>query len=108
MTPKDNQKEKIPYTFVRKDDAQERPISGVFGIFKHDEAQLTFFHDVPVPDVSEQGEMNPTCIERRVVLEASLSPQAFISIAHWMEGKARELEAHQERSTEAGNQGKRK
>jgi len=104
MTPQDTQKRKMPHTLVRKDTAQESSISGVFGVFKHDEAQLTFFHDVPVFDVGEDGEMSPARIERRVVFEASMSPQAFISIGHWMGGKARELEIQQERSTEAGKQ----
>jgi len=81
---------------VRKEGAQMVPITGVFGTLSPDGGQVTFFHDTVIPTVLPKGGMMPGTIERTIVLETHMSPQTFVSIAHWMMRKAEELEQFME------------
>ena len=96
MTEKAKQNKMPEITLIREENSRMAPVTGVFGTLRPDGGQMSFFYDIVVPKTSSEGEMRPGTIERHIAIETYMSPQTFVSIAHWMMGKAEELERFME------------
>lgn len=66
--------------------------NGVFGSLTALEGRITFYADRLIPEITEDGGMKTSYVERELQVEVKMSPQQFLSISRWMRSHIERME----------------
>ena len=92
MSSDDTPSDRLPVRIVQPADLPVLNVDGVFGGLDPSMARMLLYADRPEVTIAADGSMAPAAVVRTFLAELRMSPETFVSIAHWMETQAARYE----------------